>query len=136
MYILHKPLAWTGVGISALSTVFCPFLRVRLVGNWNLYQTDTSLFVTTIGLLAFCVSLLFIRKVNAFRVVTRLFAGWTVLGFLAVYFKINNYFGMKLVDGVLARTLHLKWGWFFLFLGALILILSVRKVKVIKEDQS
>ncbi|TJZ50862.1 hypothetical protein FAZ15_21155 [Sphingobacterium olei] len=135
MYILNKPLAWTGIGISALSTVFCPFLKVPLVGNWNLYQTDTSLFVVTIGVLALSVLVLFIRKVNAFRIVTRVFAAWTVLGFLAVYFKINNYFGMKFLDGVLAKTLHLKWGWFFLFLGALILILSVRKIKVIKEEE-
>ncbi|GGH04508.1 hypothetical protein FAZ19_05600 [Sphingobacterium alkalisoli] len=133
MYILNKPLAWIGIGIGALSTVFCPFLKVPLVGNWNLYQTDVNLFGLSIGLLALSVALLFIRKVNAFRIVTWIFAGWTVIGFVAVYFKINNYFGMKIVDGMLAKTLHLKWGWFFLFLSALILMLSVRKLRAVKD---
>lgn len=132
MYILNKPFSWLGIGVAALSTVFCPFLKVPLVGNWNLYQTDTALFILTIGILALAVLLLFMRKVTVYRFITYLFAGWSVFGFVAVYFKINNYFGMKLADGLLSKTLHLKWGWFFLFLGALILLLSVRKVKKIE----
>jgi len=45
--------------------------------------------------------------------------------------KINHYFGFKLADGLLGKTLHLKWGWFVLFLGAIIMLFSVRKVKEI-----
>ncbi len=132
MYILYKPLAWLGVAVAALSTVFCPFVKVPLVGNWNLYQTDISLFFLTNGILAVAVLFLFMRKVGVFRFVTRVFTAWCILGFLAVYFKINNYFGIKLFDGLLARTLHIKWGWFFLFIGAILLLLSVRKLKEVK----
>lgn len=72
--------------------------------------------------------LFFLRKVSVFRWLTRFYLAWCVLGFVAVYFKINNYFGMKFVDGLLSKTLHLKWGWIVLFIGALILVFSVKKI--------
>lgn len=132
MYILNKPVAWFGIAVAGLSTVFCPFIKAPLVGNWNLYQTDLSLFFITIGLLALIILLFFIRQVRVYRILTRMFFCWCVLAFSAVYFKMNNYFGMKLFDGMLAKTLHIKWGWFFLFLGAVILLISVRKAKELK----
>ena len=132
MYILNKIYAILGIAIAALSTVFCPFLKVPLIGNWNLYQTDIALFGLTIGLLSLLVLFLFLRKVSLFRWGTYLFLIWCIVGFLGVYFKMNNYFGMKFVDGMLAKTLHLKWGWFFLFVGAVVILLSVKKVKDIK----
>lgn len=128
MYILNKIHALLGITIVALSTVFCPFLKVPIMGNWNLYQTDVMLFGVTMGLLSLLVLFFFIRKVRLFRGLSYLFLGWCIIGFLGVYFKINNYFGMKLLDGVLAKTLHLKWGWFFLFLGAFIIVWSVKRV--------
>lgn len=132
MYILNKIYAILGIAIVALSTVFCPFLKVPLIGNWNLYQTDVALFGLTVGLLSLLVLFLFLRKVSLFRWGAYVFMIWCIIGFLGVYFKINNFFGMKLVDGMLAKTLHLKWGWFFLFIGAVVILLSVKKVKDIK----
>lgn len=129
MYILRKPLALSGMAIVALSTIFTPFLRVPIKGNWNLYELDTSLFMVTYGILGLCVLAFFLRKVSFFRIVSRVFFVWTIIGFLGVYFKINNFFGMKLVDGMLSKTLHLKWGWLVFFLGALLMLLSVKKVK-------
>ena len=129
MYILRKPLALTGMAIVALSTIFTPFLRVPIKGNWNLYELDTSLFMVTIGILGLCVLAFFLRKVSFFRITSRVFFVWTIIGFLGVYFKINNFFGMKFVDGLLSKTLHLKWGWIVFFLGALLMLLSVKKVK-------
>jgi len=127
MYILNKAFAWLGIAIAALSTVFCPFVKAPLVGRWNLYQTDLILFFITHGILAVAVIFLFMRKVSLFRWMTWIFTGWCMLGLAAVYFKINNYFGVKFFDGILAKTLHIQWGWFFLFVGAVILLFSVRK---------
>ncbi|WP_437920795.1 hypothetical protein [Sphingobacterium sp. LRF_L2] len=129
MYVLRKPLAIFGILISAASPIFLPFLKVPIKGNWNLYQTDVGLFAITYGLLGLCVFAFFLRKVSFFRICSRIYLAWCLLGFVAVYFKINNYFGMKLVDGLLAKTLHLKWGWCFLFLGAFILLIAVKKLK-------
>jgi len=127
MHILNKPFAWLGIAIAFLSTVFCPFLKAPLVGNWNLFQTDVSLFFITNGILGLAVLFLFMRKVSIFRVITWVFIIWCVLALAAVYFKINNYFGIRLFDGILAKGLHIKWGWFFLFIGAVVLLFSVRK---------
>ncbi len=135
MYILSKPLAWIGILITALSPIFFPFLKVPLLGNWNLYETDTSLFVLTYGFLGLCILFLFLRKVSLYRIFTRIYVGWCLLAFGAVYFKINHYFGMKLADNLLSKTLHLKWGWLVLFLGALLLFLSVRKPKPLQPGQ-
>ncbi len=131
MYVLNKIYALLGIVIAAFSTVFCPFLKVPLVGNWNLYQTDLILFGGTIGLLGVLVLFFALRKVSWFRWTSYLLLVWCVVAFLGVYFKINNYFGMKFVDGILAKTLHLKWGWFVLFIGVFISVLSVKKVKEI-----
>ena len=132
MYILNKPVAMLGIAIAALSTIFCPFLKAPLVGNWNLYQTDLTLFAITIGILVLSTLFLVLRKIGLFRILSLSFLIWCTLGLLAVYFKINNYFGMKWVDGLLSKTLHIKWGWFFLFIGGIMMLLSVRKMKEIK----
>lgn len=131
MYILRKPIALLGIIVAALSTIFCPFLKVPIKGNWNLFETDTSLFLITMGILGLAVLFFASRKISLFRYTTLAFLGWTILGFVAVYFKINNYFGMKLVDGMLAKTLHLKWGWVVLLLSAVVMAFSVQKVKEI-----
>ncbi|WP_149915599.1 hypothetical protein [Sphingobacterium cavernae] len=131
MYILRKPIALLGIAVSALSTVFCPFLKVPLKGNWNLYETDTILFLITLGILGFNVLFFVSRKIALFRFTSIVYLIWSILGLIAVYFKINNYFGMKLVDGLLAKTLHIQWGWAVLILSALVIVWSVKKVKEI-----
>ena len=131
MYILRKPIALLGIAVSALSTVFCPFLKVPLKGNWNLYETDTILFLITLGILGFNVLFFVSRKITLFRFTSIVYLIWSILGLIAVYFKINNYFGMKLVDGLLAKTLHIQWGWAVLILSALVIVWSVKKVKEI-----
>lgn len=131
MYILRKPIALLGIAVSALSTVFCPFLKVPLKGNWNLYETDTILFLITLGILGFNVLFFVSRKIALFRFTSIVYLIWSILGLIAVYFKINNYFGMKLVDGLLAKTLHIQWGWAVLILSALMIVWSVKKVKEI-----
>ncbi|HLS94156.1 MAG TPA: hypothetical protein VK017_01230 [Sphingobacterium sp.] len=136
MYILRKPLAVTGILLSAIAPIFLPFLRVPVKGNWNLYQTDTGLFAVTYAFLALCVLGFFLRRVSLYRMFVFVYAAWCLCGFLAVYFKVNNYFGMKLFDGMLAKVIHLKWGWFFFFLGAFILLLSVKKINRVEEPVS
>lgn len=131
MMILKKSTAVLGLAMSALCTIFCPFLKVPIKGNWNLYETDTGLFLITLGILGLLVLFFVLRKIALFRFTAITYFAWTILSLVAVYFKINNYFGMKLVDGLLAKTLHIKWGWAVLILSALIIILSVKKVKEI-----
>ena len=136
MYILRNPLCLFGIFISALAPVFSPFLRVPVKGNWNLYQTDVSLFLITYALLGLCVLGFFMRKVSLYRLFTRIYLGWCIVAFAAVFFKVNNYFGMRLLDGLMAKTIDLKWGWLILFIGALLLAISVKKLQPIVGEST
>lgn len=129
MLVLRKSTAIFGIAMSALCSIFCPFLKVPIKGNWNLYETDSSLFFITVGIWGVLVLLFVLRKISFFRFTAVIYLLWIILGLIAVYFKINNYFGMELVDGLLSKTLHIKWGWAALILSAIIIIFSVKKVK-------
>lgn len=129
MYKLNKNIAFLGIAIASLSTIFFPFLRVTLVGNWNLYEVDSYLFYITNGFLLLMLLLVFMSKVKAFRFLTISFFVWCIIALVAVFFKTNNYFGKKFADGLISKTIDFKWGWVVLVLSAVLLLLSVRKLK-------
>ncbi|WP_313367809.1 hypothetical protein [Sphingobacterium mizutaii] len=137
MRSLNKPLALIGFFVVFFSAIFCPFLKVPLQANWNLYQVDTALFMITNGLLGLSVLLFFMRKLSAFRISAWVLIAWIILSFILVFFQINNYLGFKLIDGLLSKTLNIKWGWGVLFLGALLILFSVgkNKHKTLEERQ-
>ncbi|SDL88736.1 Uncharacterised protein [Sphingobacterium mizutaii] len=137
MRSLNKPLALIGFFVVFFSAIFCPFLKVPLQANWNLYQVDTALFMITNGLLGLSVLLFFMRKLSAFRISAWVLIAWIILSFILVFFQINNYLGFKLIDGLLSKTLNIKWGWGVLFLGALLILFSVgkNKHKTVEERQ-
>lgn len=131
MYIFRKKIALIGICLAVLSTVFCPFLNVLFAGNWNLYQVDVNLFLITNVILAMLLLFAIVEKPTFFRLLSILFLLWTLLAPAAVYFKTNNYFGMKLTDGLLAKTIHFQWGWLVLICLAGLLLLCVSKPKPI-----
>ncbi len=126
MVILRKYFALLGLILGFL-LILTPMLKVPIKGNWNLYQTDTLLFGLTYLQLAVLALLFFMRSVQAFRWMTLLYFGWFILALAAVYLKINNYFGFSLVDGLLAKSIHLRWGWIVFGLSALLLLVSTKK---------
>ena len=127
MRSLNKPLALIGFFVVFFSAIFCPFLKVPVQANWNLYQVDTALFMITNGLLGLSVLLFFMRKLSAFRISALVLIAWIVIAFILVFFQINNYLGFKLIDGLLSKTLNIKWGWAVLLFGALLILFSVGK---------
>jgi len=131
MFLIRTKLAFIVILLASLSTVLCPFLKVTLMKSWNMYQVDTSLFYVTNGLLALLLLLTFFQKARLFRFVGFVFFLWCLLAVSAVYFQVNNFFGKKLVDGVLSKSIDFEWGWIVLFCMALGILLSVRKVKIL-----
>src|SRR5690606_11310406 len=131
MLILRKYTALLGIALSALSAIFCPFLKVPIKGNWNLYETDTSLFLITMGILGLLVLFFVLRKITLFRFTAILYLCWTVLGLGAVYFKINKYFRIEMGEWLIFQTLHIELGWALLIGSGLIVVFSVNKVKEI-----
>ncbi|MCT1524168.1 hypothetical protein [Sphingobacterium hotanense] len=126
MKVLLKPLALLGFVVVFLSSIFCPFLNIPLKKDWNLYQVDTALFLITMGILGLNVLLFFMRKLRAFQISSIALLAWLAVALTAVYFQINNYFGMKLIDGLISKAVTLSWGWIVIFVGAVLISLSVR----------
>lgn len=133
MKVLLKPLALLGFIVVFLSSIFCPFLNIPLKKDWNLYQVDTSLFLITMGILGLTVLLFFMRKLRGFQIASYVLLGWMILALGAVYFQINNYFGTKLIDGLISKAVTLSWGWLVIFVGVIMICFSVRTIAEKKD---
>ncbi|MGF1923619.1 MAG: hypothetical protein ACQUHE_05535 [Bacteroidia bacterium] len=127
MLVINKINAYIGLLLMVIAITVCPMIKVPLKGNWVLYQTDSRLFFISFAIVAITSLCLFVRQLGAFRLLSFVLFGWSILMAAAVYFKSNNYFGSKFFDKVLAKTIHYQWGWIVLLVAVLLLITSVRK---------
>lgn len=113
-----------------------PMLRIPIIGNWNYWDLDLAL-ASIIYFLAF----LAIIAVSANKSGLLRFCGWAILltlvfTFIAVYFKVNQYFSfipLKKLAAIAGRMVKYQWtGWAMVALGALIIILFTKTIK--KEE--
>jgi hypothetical protein len=115
-----------------------PMLHIPIIGNWNYWDLDTVLasIIYTLATLAL------IASASNKRGLLR-FCGWSlllVLGFtfVAVYFKVNNYFSfipLKKLAAAASRVIHFRWlGWALISSGAIIMILFSGRNKKLKSD--
>jgi predicted membrane channel-forming protein YqfA (hemolysin III family) len=130
MLIVNKVNAYIGLLLALIAASIAPILKVPIKGNWNLYQTDIRLFFITISIIALVALTLFVRQLKAFRIMSFVLFFWTLLMAAAVYFKSNNYFNSKFFDKVLAKTIHYQWGWIVMLVAVLLLVTSVRKMRL------
>lgn len=130
MLIVNKINAYIGLLLALIAAGIAPILKVPFKGNWNLYQTDSRLFFITISIIALTALTLFVRQLKAFRILSVVLFFWSFLMAAAVYFKSNNYFNSKFFDKVLAKTIHYQWGWIVLLVAILLLITSVKKIRL------
>lgn len=132
MIIIRKSVALLGLVLCLLAGVL-PMLKVPIKGNWNLYQTDASLFFITYIIVGLTALLFFVRQLKGYQIMTRVAFVWFLISICGVYFKINNYFGWGFADRLLSKTIHMRWGWIVYFIGVLLLILSTKRLKKIEE---
>ena len=130
MLIVKKVNAYIGLLLATIATCVSPIIKVPFKGNWNLYQTDSRLFFITISIIALASLSLFVRQLKSFRILAFVLFFWSFLMAAAVYFKSNNYFNSKFFDKVLAKTIHYQWGWIVMLVAVLLLITSVRKIRL------
>ena len=130
MLVVNKINAYIGLLLAIIATVITPMLKIPFKGNWNLYQTDSRLFFITISIIALASLSLFVRQLKSFRTLSFVLFFWSFLMAAAVYFKSNNYFNAKFFDKILAKTIHYQWGWIVLLVSVLLLITSVRKIRL------
>ncbi len=120
-----------GLALVAIAGL-CPILEIRIVlkwVNWNLYQTDFRLFLITYAFIALTALTFFVRQLKAYRLLTRAMFIWVLVMIAAIYFKSTNYFGLKIADNLLGKAIHFQWGAIVFFVGALLLLFSVRNNK-------
>lgn len=127
--MIRTKFAFLAIIVAALSTVLCPFLKVVLIKNWNMYQVDAGLFYITNGLLAILLVTVLTQKAKLFSFFSKTFFIWCLVAVAGVYFKTNNFFGMKFADGILSKAIQFKWGWIVLFFTAGLLLWSSKKIK-------
>jgi hypothetical protein len=115
-----------------------PMLHLPIIGNWNYWDLDTIL-ASIIYALA---TLALIASASNKRGLLR-FCGWSLLlvlafTFVAVYFKVNNYFSfipLKKLASAASRVIHYRWlGWALISSGAIIMILFSGRNKKLKSD--
>lgn len=110
-----------------------PMLHIPIIGNWNYWDLDTVLaaIIYTLATLAL------IASASNKRGLLR-FCGWSILlvlgfTFVAVYFKVDNYFSFipfKKLAAAASRVIHYRWtGWVLIASGGLIMILFSGKKK-------
>lgn len=130
MLTVNKISAYLGLMLYLLGIGISPMLKVPLKGNWNLYQTDSRLFLISFVLLAVCALCMYLRRMVAFRFTAWLLSIWSVLMALAVYFKSNHYFGSKFFDKLVANSLSYQWGWIVLLVAVILLLTSFKRTVV------
>lgn len=129
MLIVNKLTAFLGLALVAIAGLL-PILQVKIVFqwiNWNLYQTDTRLFLITYALISLTGLAFFVRQLKAYRLLTRVMLIWVLIMIAAIYFKSNNYFGLRIADQLLGKAIHFQFGAIVFLVGAILLVFSVRK---------
>ena len=130
MLVINKINAYLGLLLAVIAITICPMIKVPFKGNWVLYQTDSRLLFISLAIIALTSLCLLVRKLQAFRLLSFVLLGWSVLMAAAVYFKTNHYFNSKFFDKVLAKTIHYQWGWIVLLVAVLLLITSVKNERI------
>ncbi len=132
MLVLNKTTAFLGLALVALAGL-CPILQVKIIFqwiNWNLYQTDTRLFLITYAIIALLGLCFFVRQLKAFRLLTRVMFVWILVMIALIYFKSTNYFGLKIADQLLGKAIHFQWGAALFLVGASLLLFSIKKTRL------
>lgn len=132
MLIVRKKFVLVGLFLCLISGIL-PMLKIPIKGNWNLYQTDEALFFITYIIVGITGLLFFVRQLGFYRLMARVTAVWYLISVSAVFFKINNYFGWKFADGILSKSIHMRWGWIVYLLGVLCLLLSTWQPRKMRE---
>jgi len=134
MLIVRKKFVLVGLFLCLLSGIL-PMLKVPIKGNWNLYQTDEALFFITYIIICITGLLFFVRQLRFYKLMTKVTAVWYLISISAVFFKINHYFGWKFADGILSRSIHMRWGWVVYLIGVVCLLISVLQPNKINEKR-
>lgn len=114
---------------------FSPMLHIPIIGNWNYWDIDTVLASVIYALAGLALFAAASDKKGLLR-----FCGWALLfvltfTFIAVYFKVSNYFSFipfKKLAAAASSIIKYRWlGWALISSGAIFMILFSKKNKAL-----
>jgi hypothetical protein len=109
----------------------CPLVHVPILGNWNYFGIDAALGFVFYFIVAIAFLSAYINKPGLIRISGYAALVWVVLTLLAVWFKSHDYFHFihfKKLINLAAGMVKYKWGWFVIIAGAVLLIVTPKKL--------
>lgn len=105
---------------------FLPLVHIPLIGNWAYWKIDPYLASMVWILSGLGVLFINTNKTKATRIVSVILMILFTFTIIAVKFKSLDYFSFlpfKSWRSAFAGIVKLSWGWFFEFVGALLMLL-------------
>ena len=130
-----KNLQLLGVGLVIIGS-FLPLVKIPLIGNWNYWNIEPIL-ASTIWILSI-LGYFFIQKnkLKASRIIAIFMLSIFVFTIIAVQFKSLDFFSFlpfKSWQSAFAGMVKFSWGWFFEFVGAVLILLPRKEIKIESE---
>ncbi|UOE46938.1 hypothetical protein MTO98_21265 [Mucilaginibacter sp. SMC90] len=128
---LSSILAFVGFALLFAAT-YCPLLRVFHVTSWNIYKLNQpyGLVLLLVSVIGIIVS--FLNQAKIMRVAAWLSVALVVLLLAAAIMKVNSAFSFipfKGINKFLTSQLKLQWGWYVMFAGPILALISALSSK-------
>ncbi len=106
---------------------FLPLVHIPIIGNWNYWQLDSRITMLSWVLWALALAGIAINNQKLIKGCGILLILLFIFTLIAIKFKSLDYFNFLVFDSfkeLAAGIVKLKWGWFFEFGGALLMLFS------------
>ena len=106
---------------------FLPLVHIPIIGNWNYWKLDHNLAIICWVFSAIALFGIINNKKGIIRIFTILLLVLFIFTLIAIKFKSLDYFNFLIFDSfkeLAAGIVKLKWGWFFEFGGAILMLFS------------
>ncbi|WP_158826268.1 hypothetical protein [Mucilaginibacter lacusdianchii] len=120
-----------------MAATWCPLLRPFGIITWDLYDLNKPygmvvLLVAIVGIAGTVLKQYPVAKIAAW-------IGFALVGlvYIAAVMKVKSSFSFipfKGLAGTLTSLIKFKWGWYLLFIGPLLSIISLPKKQIVAEN--
>ncbi|GAB2687428.1 hypothetical protein GCM10027037_07110 [Mucilaginibacter koreensis] len=111
---------------------YCPLISPFRLLHWNVYQLNKPYGFVLLLVAAAGIITVVMGRTKSAKMIARLSLLLVILLYVAAVLKVNNTFSFipfKGVAGYMTRQLKFSWGWFVLFSGALLSVLTTFDTK-------
>lgn len=113
-----------------MAATWCPLLRPFGILTWNLYDLNKPYGMVVLLIAIVGVATIVLKQYKASRVAAWLGLALVILVYIAAQMKVNTTFSFipfKGMAGFLTKLIKFQWGWYPLFAGPILAVLSKPK---------